>query len=90
MSVTRPGGVTGKGRLEQWDLGCFGCFGPPPTPHTAARTALPLTRSGHIDRIIRRPLRCRGTCGLLPEGFAMSRRVFWASLIYCAFVTLGP
>src|SRR5262249_6230151 len=27
----------------------------------------------HLDRIIRRPLRCHGTCGLPTEGFAISR-----------------
>jgi hypothetical protein len=63
--------------------------GPPHVRHTSARTAIRPICCGHIDRIIRRPLRCHGSCGLLPEGFAISRGV-WASLTYCAFVTLGP
>jgi hypothetical protein len=38
----------------------------------------------HIDWIICRPLQCRGTCGLLPEGFVISRRVFgphWSTVL---------
>jgi hypothetical protein len=60
-----------------------------PVGHTCVSSRHSVRRGEHIDRIIRRPLRCRGTCGLLPEGFAISREV-WASLTYCAFVTLGP
>jgi hypothetical protein len=40
--------------------------------HTCVRSLHSVGRAGHIDRIIRRPLRCGGTCSLLPEDFAIS------------------
>jgi hypothetical protein len=44
--------------------------------HTSERVAIPPTCCGHIDRDVRRQLRCRDTCGLLPKRFTIWRRVF--------------